>query len=42
MSKIPLSQRRPNRPYGGNLCPKCMRKLMVASAVAEGLALLAS
>jgi large subunit ribosomal protein L34e len=42
ISKIPLSQRRPKRPYGGNLCPRCMRRLMITSAVSEGLALLAS
>ncbi|MBS3095250.1 50S ribosomal protein L34e [Candidatus Woesearchaeota archaeon] len=23
--KIGLSEKRPNRPYGGNLCSKCMR-----------------
>ena len=26
--KLPKSKRRPNRPYGGNLCSRCMRKLI--------------
>lgn len=26
LQKIPASKRKPNRPYGGNLCSKCMRK----------------
>ena len=27
LRKLPKSQRRPSRPYGGNLCSSCMRKL---------------
>ena len=27
MRKIPKSSRRPERPYGGNLCSGCMRKV---------------
>lgn len=27
MRKLPKSSRRPERPYGGNLCSGCMRKL---------------
>ncbi|MEO2241483.1 MAG: 50S ribosomal protein L34e [Euryarchaeota archaeon] len=26
--KTPKTQKRPNRPYGGVLCPECMRKLI--------------
>jgi large subunit ribosomal protein L34e len=26
MRKLPKSQRRPGRPYGGNLCPSCARE----------------
>lgn len=26
LSKLPRSRRRPERPYGGNLCPSCARK----------------
>ncbi|MDI6826412.1 MAG: 50S ribosomal protein L34e [Candidatus Aenigmarchaeota archaeon] len=25
--KLPKTKRRPERPYGGNLCSECMRKL---------------
>ncbi len=25
--KLPKSQRRPSRPYGGNLCSECMREV---------------
>lgn len=28
LSKIPRSSRRPNRPYGGNLCPSCSRRVI--------------
>jgi large subunit ribosomal protein L34e len=28
MRKLPKSSRRPERPYGGNLCSKCMRSLL--------------
>jgi len=27
MKKLPKTKRRPERPYGGTLCSKCMRKL---------------
>ncbi len=26
IKKLSKSQKRPNRPFGGNLCPKCARK----------------
>ena len=26
MRKLPLSKKRPNRPFGGYLCSKCMRE----------------
>lgn len=26
INKLSKSQKRPNRPFGGNLCPKCARK----------------
>ena len=42
MSKMTYSQRRPNRPYGGNLCSRCLRELMISKAIEEGMALLAS
>jgi len=42
IAKIPKSQRRPNRPYGGNLCPRCLREIMMTSAISEGMSLLAS
>jgi len=42
MGKLSKSQRRPNRPYGGYLCPECLRELMLARAIEEGMALLAS
>ena len=32
LKKIPRSGRRPDRPYGGNLCSKCMRKTIIAKA----------
>lgn len=32
MRKLALSQKRPNRPYGGNLCSKCMRELFKEKA----------
>lgn len=28
LRKLPKSKRRPNRPYGGNLCSRCMRNLI--------------
>ena len=30
--KLAKTQRRPERPYGGNLCSKCMRKKFVEKA----------
>lgn len=27
--KLPKSKRRPNRPYGGNLCPTCSRRMII-------------
>ncbi|MFQ6135794.1 MAG: 50S ribosomal protein L34e [Candidatus Hydrothermarchaeales archaeon] len=32
LKKLPKSKKRPNRPYGGNLCPSCMRKVIKARA----------
>lgn len=32
MHKLPKSKKRPERPYGGNLCSKCMRTLFVEKA----------
>ena len=29
MHKFPKTKKRPERPYGGNLCSKCMRSLIV-------------
>jgi len=29
MHKLPKTKKRPERPYGGNLCSKCMRSLIV-------------
>ena len=29
MSKLPKTKKRPERPYGGNLCSKCTRSLIV-------------
>lgn len=28
MRKLALSEKRPNRPYGGYLCSKCMREIL--------------
>lgn len=28
MRKLALSERRPNRPYGGHLCSKCAREIL--------------
>jgi large subunit ribosomal protein L34e len=28
MRKLALSEKRPNRPYGGYLCSRCMRELL--------------
>ncbi|AIJ06085.1 50S ribosomal protein L34e [Methanocaldococcus sp. 16A] len=30
--KLPKSQRRPERPYGGYLCPRCLKRLMIQKA----------
>jgi large subunit ribosomal protein L34e len=30
--KLPVSCRRPSRPYGGNLCTECTRKIMKEKA----------
>jgi len=35
MQNMPKSEKRPERPYAGNLCSKCMRKVMVAKARKE-------
>ena len=32
MHKLPKTKKRPERPYGGNLCSKCMRDLIVEKA----------
>jgi len=32
MQQLPKTKKRPERPYGGNLCSTCMRKLMVEKA----------
>ena len=32
MHKLPKTKKRPERPYGGNLCSKCMRNLIVEKA----------
>jgi len=32
MQNMPKTQKRPERPYGGTLCTKCTRKLMVEKA----------
>jgi len=38
MKNLPKSMKRPERPYGGTLCTKCMRKVMVEKArLMEGL-----
>jgi len=29
--KLPKTQRRPDRPYGGKLCTKCMRKAIAST-----------
>jgi len=31
MRKLPKTKKRPERPYGGNLCSKCTRKLFKES-----------
>ncbi len=32
LKKLPKSKRRPNRPYGGYLCTRCMRELFKSSS----------
>ena len=32
MRKLALTMKRPERPYGGNLCSKCMRSLIIGKA----------
>jgi large subunit ribosomal protein L34e len=32
MKKLPKTKKRPERPYGGNLCSKCMRGLFRRTA----------
>jgi len=32
MQKLAKTKKRPERPYGGNLCSKCMRSLMIDKA----------
>ncbi|RLE57003.1 MAG: 50S ribosomal protein L34e [Candidatus Methanomethylicota archaeon] len=32
LKKIPKSSKRPNRPYGGYICPKCLEKLIKIKA----------
>ncbi len=32
MHKMPKTEKRPERPYGGNLCSKCTRVLIVEKA----------
>ena len=32
LRKLAKSEKRPNRPYGGYLCPKCMRNVMKEKA----------
>ena len=32
MSHLPKTKKRPERPYGGNLCSQCMRELIIERA----------
>ena len=32
MHKLVLTMKRPERPYGGNLCSRCMRSLIIEKA----------
>lgn len=32
LKRLPKSKKRPQRPYGGNLCSSCMRQLFVEKA----------
>ncbi len=40
MRKLPKSKKRPNRPYGGYLCPSCLRRIILKRALKEGEILL--
>ncbi len=31
LRKLPRSSKRPERPYGGVICPRCLRKLLKAT-----------
>lgn len=33
LRKLPKSKKKPNRAYGGNLCPKCSREAVRAKAL---------
>ena len=35
MQNMPKTKKRPDRPFGGNLCTKCARKKIVAEARAK-------
>lgn len=35
MKNMPKTKKRPSRPYGGNLCSKCMRKKILEKAKLE-------
>lgn len=35
MARMPKTLKRPERPYGGNLCSKCMRQTVKAKARAK-------
>lgn len=35
MKNLPASKKRPERPYGGNLCSRCLRELLQQQARAE-------
>jgi len=36
MQNMPKTKKRPQRPYGGVLCSRCMRQVIVARNVEEG------
>ncbi len=31
LSKLPKTKKRPQRPYGGHLCPRCYSRLLIKS-----------
>jgi large subunit ribosomal protein L34e len=35
MKNLPKTKKRPTRPYGGNLCSKCTRNLLIQKARSE-------